>query len=187
MHRRGVYVDLRGTARISTNIGTDTFAAMLSIALVSSAALAMPHTSTEANVTHGAPEYMGAGAFAADFEGITFGAKLSATGGTPMQLHMMADKGLKGAGAVCLDGSDAGFYFAPATNAKNKNDWQLYFQGGGWYVPHDPRQTCWLLQLTPFRRMQVLRRNGLLGSLQLRARQQRQVGKDELDGRRDER
>eukprot|EP01043_Picozoa_sp_COSAG02_P006392 COSAG02_NODE_181_length_30783_cov_53.060520_19_plen_136_part_00 len=96
--------------------------------LLSTAAIAMPHMEG-GNATHGAPEYMGAGAFSADFEGMTFGAKVSASGGTPMQLHMMTDKGLKGAGAVCLDGSDAGFYFAPATNAKNKNDWQLYFQG----------------------------------------------------------
>jgi len=108
-------------------------------ALLSTAAIAMPHTAP-ANVTHGAPAYMGAGAFSADFEGVTFGAKLSASGGTPMQLHMMPDKGLKGLGAVCLDGSDAGFYFAPATNAKNKNDWQLYFQGGGWCYD---KEDCW--------------------------------------------
>lgn len=30
-----------------------------------------------------------------------------------MKLHMMTDRGLKYDGAVCLDGSDAGFYFAP--------------------------------------------------------------------------
>ena len=109
---------------------------------LSAAAISMPRTSsgTEANVTSGAPEYMGAGAFSADFDHVTFGAKLSASGGTPMQLHMMPDKGLKGAGAVCLDGSDAGFYFAPATNAKNKNDWQLYFQGGGWCYDE---MDCW--------------------------------------------
>ena len=100
---------------------------MMLPALLSTAAIAMPRAEDD-NVTHGAPEYMGAGAFSADFEGMTFGAKVSASGGTPMQLHMMPDKGLKGAGAVCLDGSDAGFYFAPATNSKNKNDWQLYFQ-----------------------------------------------------------
>ncbi|CAE8606523.1 unnamed protein product, partial [Polarella glacialis] len=51
---------------------------------------------------------------------------------TVMQLHMMTDKGLAGMGAVCLDGSDAGFYFAPASDPKNANDWQIYFQGGGW-------------------------------------------------------
>ena len=106
---------------------------MLPASLLSAAALAMPRTSAPSNATaHGAPEYMGAGAFAQDFHEMTFGASVTASGGTPMQLHMMPDKGLKGAGAVCLDGSDAGFYFAPATNPKNKNDWQLYFQGGGW-------------------------------------------------------
>merc|ERR1719240_1613060 len=35
-------------------------------------------------------------------------------------------------GAACLDGSDAAFYFSPATNPKNANDWQIHFQGGGW-------------------------------------------------------
>eukprot|EP00929_Paragymnodinium_shiwhaense_P007595 TRINITY_DN111505_c0_g1_i1.p1 TRINITY_DN111505_c0_g1~~TRINITY_DN111505_c0_g1_i1.p1 ORF type:complete len:432 (-),score=79.13 TRINITY_DN111505_c0_g1_i1:258-1553(-) len=49
-----------------------------------------------------------------------------------MKLHMMPEKGLKGMGAVCLDGSDAGFYFAPAVDAANANNWQVYFQGGGW-------------------------------------------------------
>ena len=36
------------------------------------------------------------------------------------------------AGAVCIDGSPAGFYFSPAVGNKNTNDWQLYFEGGGW-------------------------------------------------------
>ncbi|CAE8715037.1 unnamed protein product [Polarella glacialis] len=68
---------------------------------------------------------------------------------TVMQLHMMTDKGLAGMGAVCLDGSDAGFYFAPASDPKNANDWQIYFQGGGWcYDEID----CWG------------RSNGVLGS-----------------------
>lgn len=52
--------------------------------------------------------------------------------GAVMQLHLMSDKGLSGMGAVCLDGSDAGFYFAPAADPKNAKDWQLYFEGGGW-------------------------------------------------------
>jgi hypothetical protein len=50
-----------------------------------------------------------------------------------MKLVMMKDKGLSGMGAVCLDGTDAGFYFSPSTGGDaNKNKWQLYFQGGGW-------------------------------------------------------
>lgn len=52
--------------------------------------------------------------------------------GSPMKLHIMSDKGLKGMGAVCLDGSDAAFYFSPAKDPKNANDWQIHFQGGGW-------------------------------------------------------
>jgi len=67
-----------------------------------------------------------------DFVGVNFGVELSPTAKPPMKLHMMPDKGLKGMGAVCLDGTDAGFYFSAATDPKNKNDWQLYFQGGGW-------------------------------------------------------
>ena len=33
---------------------------------------------------------------------------------------------------LCIDGTPAGYYFVPAANASNKNDWQLYFEGGGW-------------------------------------------------------
>lgn len=90
--------------------------------------------------------------------GIVFGIALSTVAGTPLQydtipgetwfgkeavrrarsphtvlkLHMMSDKGLGGMGAVCLDGSDAGFYFAPSANPDHARDWQIYFQGGGW-------------------------------------------------------
>jgi hypothetical protein len=35
-------------------------------------------------------------------------------------------------GAVCLDGSPAAFYFANASSADHANDWQIYFEGGGW-------------------------------------------------------
>jgi len=59
---------------------------------------------------------------------------------TVMKLHMMSDEGLSGRGAVCLDGSDAGFYFAPASDPKNANDWQIYFQGGGWCYD---KMDCW--------------------------------------------
>jgi len=53
---------------------------------------------------------------------------------------MMTDQGLSGRGAVCLDGTDAGFYFAPAADAANAKHWQLYFEGGGWcYDAMD----CW--------------------------------------------
>jgi len=68
---------------------------------------------------------------------------------TPMQLHMMRDQGLSGRGAVCLDGLDAGFYFAPAADSSNANNWQIYFQGGGWCYDE---MDCWG------------RSNGILGS-----------------------
>lgn len=34
-------------------------------------------------------------------------------------------------GAYCLDGTPAAFYFAPAREESKKNDWVLYFKGGG--------------------------------------------------------
>eukprot|EP00294_Goniomonas_avonlea_P008479 CAMPEP_0114555252 /NCGR_PEP_ID=MMETSP0114-20121206/8651_1 /TAXON_ID=31324 /ORGANISM="Goniomonas sp, Strain m" /LENGTH=419 /DNA_ID=CAMNT_0001740367 /DNA_START=11 /DNA_END=1270 /DNA_ORIENTATION=- len=49
-----------------------------------------------------------------------------------MKLHLMPDMATN-YGAVCLDGTPAGFYFAPAWgDAANANNWQIYFQGGGW-------------------------------------------------------
>lgn len=62
--------------------------------------------------------------------------------GGGMTLQLMPDKGLSGMGAVCLDGSDAGFYFSPSTGGdKFKNSWQLYFQGGGWCVDESALRT----------------------------------------------
>ena len=60
--------------------------------------------------------------------GVTFGSESPSA----MNLVMMPDKGLKGMGAVCLDGSDAGFYFSPASDAAFNSSWQIYFEGGGW-------------------------------------------------------
>ena len=51
-------------------------------------------------------------------------------GQTVMNLTMLTDSA--STGALCLDGTPAGFYFSPATNPANKNDWQIYFEGGGW-------------------------------------------------------
>ena len=51
-------------------------------------------------------------------------------------LVRMPDKGLAGMGAVCLDGSDAGFYLSLGSGST----WQLFFEGGGWcYSELD----CW--------------------------------------------
>ena len=67
--------------------------------------------------------------------------------GAPMQLVMMADKGLgTDAGAVCLDGSDAGFYFSPG-RGKNVNDWQIYFQGVDGQLCLAPCSACFPLVL----------------------------------------
>jgi len=43
-------------------------------------------------------------------------------------------------GAMCLDGTPTGYYFSPAASSDHANDWQIYFQGGGWcYSEAD----CW--------------------------------------------
>ena len=63
--------------------------------------------------------------------GMAFGDDI-ASGETIMNLHML--NGTEQSGAVCLDGTPGGFYFSAATNAANKDDWQIYFQGGGWFV-----------------------------------------------------
>ena len=72
---------------------------------------------------HAAPVPDHVKAFSADLEGITFGDS------EPMKLHLLNDTTTSG--AVCLDGTPAGFYFSPATDPKVGNHWQLYFQGGG--------------------------------------------------------
>lgn len=57
---------------------------------------------------------------------------LDSTDPNAMTLNLMTDKGLDADGAVCLDGTAAGFYFAPFKGGdKFKTSWQLYFQGGG--------------------------------------------------------
>ena len=53
----------------------------------------------------------------------------SADGGV-MKLHLLNDT--ESTGAVCLDGTPAGFYYSPAANAGASKSWQIYFQGGGW-------------------------------------------------------
>ena len=51
---------------------------------------------------------------------------------TVLSKVLMTDKGLKTDGAVCLDGTDAGFYFVSAADPSKSTSWQLYFEGGGW-------------------------------------------------------
>ena len=48
-----------------------------------------------------------------------------------MNLTLLTEAALKD-GAVCLDGSPAGYYFRPAATPDAKNDWMIWFQGGGW-------------------------------------------------------
>lgn len=56
-----------------------------------------------------------------------------------MVAHIMKDFAASD-GAVCLDGSPGAFFFSPAVNASNTNNWQIYFQGGGWCYEE---QDCW--------------------------------------------
>ena len=88
-----------------------------------------------------APEGYRAGSFDADFVGLKFGddpAVLRTGTETVMNLRMLNDTTTTG--AVCLDGSPGGFYFSAATSAANVNDWQIYFQGGGWCYDE---KDCW--------------------------------------------
>ena len=50
----------------------------------------------------------------------------------PGYMHLNLLNNTASSGAVCLDGTPAGFYFAPATSKEHANDWQIYFEGGGW-------------------------------------------------------
>jgi hypothetical protein len=49
---------------------------------------------------------------------------------TAMTLTMLTNAVQQG--AMCLDGTPTGYYYAAATNPANVNDWQIYFEGGGW-------------------------------------------------------
>ena len=69
-------------------------------------------------------------AASSDFYGMSFGKEAEKSSETIMNLFKLNDTAASG--AVCLDGTPAGFYFSPATHPANQNDWQIYFQGGGW-------------------------------------------------------
>jgi hypothetical protein len=71
-------------------------------------------------------------AVAASFPEMSLGpeVKLDAAGPRSMIAHKMPDFAEQD-GAVCLDGSPGMFYFAPAADAANANNWEIYFQGGG--------------------------------------------------------
>jgi hypothetical protein len=55
-----------------------------------------------------------------------------AKGQSVMKLNMLPSTGSPPMGAACLDGSPTGYYIEKTTNISHANDWQLYFQGGGW-------------------------------------------------------
>ncbi|EGD72141.1 hypothetical protein PTSG_00161 [Salpingoeca rosetta] len=65
------------------------------------------------------------------------GVKFAEDGGE-MKLQLMTDQ--VDDGVVCLDGTAAGYYFAPAANSSTATKWQIYFQGGGWCYDE---QDCW--------------------------------------------
>ena len=82
--------------------------------------------------------YMWAAVFAA------LGAGLHATtatmargcskGDSEMHLQMIEGSGAAGGTGApsCIDGSPYGFWIQKTSNSSHANDWQLYFQGGGW-------------------------------------------------------
>ena len=80
-----------------------------------------------------APDSFKAGVHDADFQGVNFGVAEA------MQLHMMPEKATQD-GAVCLDGTAAGFYYSNATAAADSKSWEIYFQGGGWCYD---KEDCW--------------------------------------------
>jgi len=63
---------------------------------------------------------------------------------TLWQLYLMRDFAVAD-GAVCLDGSPAGFYYRPATDPANKNDWVIHFQGDGGLASSDASSVARLL------------------------------------------
>jgi hypothetical protein len=62
--------------------------------------------------------------------GITKWARKEDAPATAMTLTMLTSAVQQG--AMCLDGTATGYYYSPATNTSNANDWQIYFEGGGW-------------------------------------------------------
>ena len=61
-----------------------------------------------------------------------------------LDLHLMTDK--VDSGAMCLDGSPAGFNIRRAANGSaHRNDWMLFFEGGGWCYNEED---CYLRSLT---------------------------------------
>jgi hypothetical protein len=77
-----------------------------------------------------------------------------------MNLFMLNDT--ESSGAVCLDGTPSGFYFSPATNASNANDWQIYFQGGGWCYD---KMDCWTRSSTNLGSSKAWKKTGSMDGL----------------------
>lgn len=57
--------------------------------------------------------------------------ELIASGNAPLDLVMLTDAQSKDRGAVCLDGTNPGFYITKGSGG-GANKWVLYFKGGGW-------------------------------------------------------
>ena len=54
--------------------------------------------------------------------------------------RVMLDDAASADGAVCLDGTAAGFYYSNATADVDSKSWEIYFQGGGWCYD---KEDCW--------------------------------------------
>ncbi|KAH3757913.1 Pectinacetylesterase family protein [Pelomyxa schiedti] len=62
--------------------------------------------------------------------GVIVIAVIAVVSGTQLNLVLLDDSDVTG--AVCLDGTSAGYYIRLATSQSAVNKWQIYFQGGGW-------------------------------------------------------
>jgi hypothetical protein len=54
-----------------------------------------------------------------------------------LPLHIVPKEKADASGAVCLDGSPPGYYFASAQTNSSSTSWVLYFKGGGWCYEED--------------------------------------------------
>ena len=57
---------------------------------------------------------------------------VASSGNVPLDLVMLTDEQSAAKGAVCLDGTNPGFYWTKGSGS-GLHTWVLYFKGGGWW------------------------------------------------------
>lgn len=60
------------------------------------------------------------------------GASVGKAGGLDLELVVLTEDEAAPYNAKCLDGSPPAIYYSPARGEANKDNWVLYFKGGGW-------------------------------------------------------